>query len=1018
MGWPTKDNKPTSSTGSEANPNREGSREIPREAHSESQREQSSSTSAAAGSSSGQNVQLAPKPLQNPSTNATCSSTPAMPNSNRVYPAGYCFKLVYEDPNDIESPKARCHKRMQGKVNPQAAPNMERLNYKDQPKDPRGLHRYTFQSPSLYVPEFVIDEYYVGTPPRKEVGIFELNDNVDEKILSEIVRKVGETREIFVYKNPKTGKHLKMAAIIFKSAKYAQKFVEEFSEHERKSTEPPRRTIMGTPITCFLDPYLTLINERYEELMACSVPLPKHLRQLPSALLVERREAILAEKRGLLPPPPAPNLSTIPTTPPSADLAEDDSDSPQEVKSQTLQGSGAKSRSQVPPSQSHDQVTLPPPPPTPTLPPPPMPPEFLMQQHMNMMHIGYPGQQQNMMMSGYHRLQTSSGQPMQRTYLPPPGVITTPVLAAPLKNANKPEMIPPSSLASISVPPPPPTLGTIGMPQSHQSSYKSPATPPPTYNHQNSTPSRTPSTQYTESLEARVKNVFNLSSHSHRESHQQHQPTSAKRESDMTAYVEPIRPDSSIDMSINGEEDMDVEFSSEPEEETEEEKEERLKRQQEELKREVDHQVMAALRRTCEELQQVVLNDIIKKMEASGRQRIEIFLLNRRMEEEARRKEQEAAAAKQVTMPLFVKQEVITKQPDSVTPSTNYMNYLVPGSRPVAAAGSPTSFTSFLPKFPSFKRKALPTPRRQAPAASSKSHARSHSRSASSPSSSSSSSESSRSSSPAASSSSSSDDSSTSGDEQEENESVPSPGASSRATSSSDIVKLNCKPKAKRLLSSEDSVESRSRSAASFRSTESEGDASKMSADEDAIEAEENVPPPPEPVQELKKPGRPKRQATIKHKFISVKDLSEDSTNNANSITTNWNKEPMEIGQSEQPDTVKGVPALLLLDSADELEMNKQRAVEEQQDNIWRENIHAYEYHSHLTEHCYPQSWLKSDDQIVEENVRAIYSKMSGTLVAQAAALVPLPPQPEPVVSPQPPVVVAAVPIKKLPTPK
>ena len=32
-----------------------------------------------------------------------------------------------------------------------------------------------------------------------------------------------------------------------------------------------------------------------------------------------------------------------------------------------------------------------------------------------------------------------------------------------------------------------------------------------------------------------------------------------------------------------------------------------------------------------------------------------------------------------------------------------------------------------------------------------------------------------------------------------------------------------------------------------------------------------------------------------------------------------------------QPDTVKGVPALLLLDSADELEINKQRAVEEQQ---------------------------------------------------------------------------------------
>ena len=26
------------------------------------------------------------------------------------------------------------------------------------------------------------------------------------------------------------------------------------------------------------------------------------------------------------------------------------------------------------------------------------------------------------MMSGYHRLQTGSGQPMQRTYLPPPGI--------------------------------------------------------------------------------------------------------------------------------------------------------------------------------------------------------------------------------------------------------------------------------------------------------------------------------------------------------------------------------------------------------------------------------------------------------------------------------------------------------------------------------------------------------------------------------------------------------------------
>lgn len=60
----------------------------------------------------------------------------------------------------------------------------------------------------LPVPRFIIDSNYTGEPPKVEVTLDNLNDNVDKQFLGKTLQKFGETESIIIEYHPITNKHL------------------------------------------------------------------------------------------------------------------------------------------------------------------------------------------------------------------------------------------------------------------------------------------------------------------------------------------------------------------------------------------------------------------------------------------------------------------------------------------------------------------------------------------------------------------------------------------------------------------------------------------------------------------------------------------------------------------------------------------------------------------------------------------------------------------------------------------
>ena len=60
----------------------------------------------------------------------------------------------------------------------------------------------------LVVPRLLIDANYVGQPPKVEVTIDNLNDNVDQQFLAKAVQKFGDWQELKIEYHPVTKKHL------------------------------------------------------------------------------------------------------------------------------------------------------------------------------------------------------------------------------------------------------------------------------------------------------------------------------------------------------------------------------------------------------------------------------------------------------------------------------------------------------------------------------------------------------------------------------------------------------------------------------------------------------------------------------------------------------------------------------------------------------------------------------------------------------------------------------------------
>ena len=85
----------------------------------------------------------------------------------------------------------------------------------------------------------------MGEPPKVEVTVENLNDNVEKQFLSQMVTKFGIVELMDIYYHPKTQKHLGLARLVFEKVKFAKECVNHLHG----------RSVMGKQLNCYLDPF-------------------------------------------------------------------------------------------------------------------------------------------------------------------------------------------------------------------------------------------------------------------------------------------------------------------------------------------------------------------------------------------------------------------------------------------------------------------------------------------------------------------------------------------------------------------------------------------------------------------------------------------------------------------------------------------------------------------------------------------------------------------------------------------
>lgn len=142
----------------------------------------------------------------------------------------------------------------------------------------------------LPVPRFKIDENYVGEPPKVEVTVENMNDNVDRQFLQRMVEKCGVIEDLKIYFHPETGKHLGLAHLWFEEVKAAKECVKYLH----------CKSVMGQQLNCYIDPLAKSCMKMFAEMTEEKKPEPI--------------EPIVEQE--LPPPPPPPVISaTIPNVP-------------------------------------------------------------------------------------------------------------------------------------------------------------------------------------------------------------------------------------------------------------------------------------------------------------------------------------------------------------------------------------------------------------------------------------------------------------------------------------------------------------------------------------------------------------------------------------------------------------------------------------------------------------------------------------------------------------------------------
>lgn len=130
-------------------------------------------------------------------------------------------------------------------------------------EDPRGKsNRYSKGIRTKFDPDqiefeplqFLIDEHYLGQPPRVQVSIDNLNDNINENFLMGDLIKLGKVRNLEIIRDSK-GTHLGMAKVQF----------EQVSAAERCVTAWNNKDLMGRQLRVFEDPRFAKIERIKDE---------------------------------------------------------------------------------------------------------------------------------------------------------------------------------------------------------------------------------------------------------------------------------------------------------------------------------------------------------------------------------------------------------------------------------------------------------------------------------------------------------------------------------------------------------------------------------------------------------------------------------------------------------------------------------------------------------------------------------------------------------------------------------
>lgn len=163
--------------------------------------------------------------------------------------------------------------------------------------DPRTLQEYqsssiyhnTFRSTSsrfLLRPKLRVDSNYCTVPPKREVSLFNMDDNCTQALLQDFAEACGTVEKTYVCIHPETKRHMKMAYVVFKTIKEANNFYKKYQA----------QNLLATKCICRMDPFLSMLNEAYQRTTGQVLPqLPHDLASIGSSVLSELREKYLKE---------------------------------------------------------------------------------------------------------------------------------------------------------------------------------------------------------------------------------------------------------------------------------------------------------------------------------------------------------------------------------------------------------------------------------------------------------------------------------------------------------------------------------------------------------------------------------------------------------------------------------------------------------------------------------------------------------------------------------------------------